>query len=129
MNTTWKWHHQEMNTIQTTMKSTLYFDGNCPLCAKEMALLRRLKNPELELVDLWQVQTIIPQDDLLRVLHLQTPQGEWKKGLDANVAAWLHTPIGFLLMPLRWPVISPIADKIYNRWAEKRFCKIKAKQP
>ncbi len=108
------------------MKSTLYFDGNCPLCAKEMALLNRLKNSKLELVDLWQSQTDIPTDDLLRVLHLQTPQGEWKKGLDANVAAWSHTPIGFIFMPLRWPIIRIFADKIYYRWAEKRFCKIKS---
>ncbi len=109
------------------MKSILYFDGNCPLCAKEMALLKRLKNSELELVDLWHAQIDIPSDDLLKVLHLQTPQGEWKKGLDANVAAWRHTPIGFLFIPLRWPIIGPIADKIYYRWAENRFCKIKSK--
>ncbi|MGH1428693.1 MAG: thiol-disulfide oxidoreductase DCC family protein [Arenicella sp.] len=113
------------------MKSTLYYDGNCPICSKEMALLKKLKNSQLELVDLWQAEIHIPQENLLKILHLRTPEGNWKKGLDANVAAWKHTRIGFLFLPLRWPLIKPIADKIYSRWAEKRFCKIqlKSQQP
>jgi len=114
--------------MKTTSTAVLYFDGNCPVCAKEMFLLNKLKNSQLELVDLWQADVEIPQDDLLRILHLRTATGEWKKGLDANVAAWRHTPIGFLFMPLRWPGIRNIADRIYFRWANNRFCKIKATQ-
>ena len=110
------------------MKNTLYYDGNCLTCAKEMRLLGKLKNNQLELVDLWKANTDVARDDLLRVLHLQTADGEWKKGLDANVMAWSHTPLGFLFKPLRWPIIRKFADYAYYRWAEKRFCKIKAEQ-
>lgn len=107
-------------------QSVLYFDGNCPVCSKEMKLLNKLKNADLELTDLWQANVEIPQDELLRVLHLRTSNGNWLTGLDATVYAWRHTRLGFIFMPLRWPVLRQISDNIYSRWANKRFCKIKA---
>jgi predicted DCC family thiol-disulfide oxidoreductase YuxK len=42
-------------------------------------------------------------------------------GLDANIAAWQHTSIGWLWRLLRLPVIYPIASHIYNQWARWRF--------
>ena len=69
------------------MKNTLYYDGKCPLCAKEMHWLNKLKNSQLELIDLWEADTEISQNEMLRILHLKTSTGEWKKGLDANVTA------------------------------------------
>jgi predicted DCC family thiol-disulfide oxidoreductase YuxK len=110
------------------MKNTLYYDGKCPLCAKEIYWLNKLKNNQLELVDLWGADIEVTQNEMLKILHLRTPTGEWKKGLDANVTAWGHTPIGFLFKPLRWPLIRQVADTLYYKWANNRFCKIELKQ-
>ncbi len=66
----------------------------------------------------------IPQKKLLSILHLKTIDGQWLLGLDAMVAAWRHTPFGWLLLPLRWPVIKPLSDAIYRRWARARVCKV-----
>ena len=101
-------------------KATLYYDGKCSTCSKEIRLLKSLKNSELELIDIWQVETDIPRHELLRILHMRIHDGTWLTGVDANVAAWQHTQFGFLLSPLRWPLIKPITDKIYHSWIKKR---------
>lgn len=112
------------NYPAATAQHQLYFDGRCSLCAKEMALLNRLKNRSLALVDI-HAMTSVDEDikeTLLRSLHLQQPDGTWIRGVDANVMAWSFTPIGFLWRPLRWPCWRAQVDSIYTRWASKRYC-------
>jgi predicted DCC family thiol-disulfide oxidoreductase YuxK len=111
------------------MADTLYYDGNCPLCRKEITLLERLKDDRLSLQDVHTSGVVDSEAapdklDMLRILHLQKESGEWLKGLDANVAAWQHTRLGWLFSILRWPGIRSIADQVYNRWADRRFCKL-----
>jgi len=102
--------------------SKLYYDGKCSLCKKEITLLNKLKNSNLELIDIWSVEIEIPRNDLLQILHLQTKEGSWKKGLEANIAAWQFTPIGLLWRPLQWPIIRVISNAVYLFWAKKRLC-------
>ncbi len=111
--------------LKTT--DTLYYDGNCPLCMNEMKVLTRLKNDALNLINIHEITAdspafVIDKSEMLSILHLQTENGIWLKGLDATVRAWRHTFIGRLFTPLRWPLISKIADAVYYRWAEKRAC-------
>lgn len=106
------------NSIQ---KAILYYDGKCSLCSREISLLNTFKNSQLELVDLWQVDIDIPRYELQRILHLRTAQGDWLTGLDATASAWQHTKFGFILAPLRWPLIKQIADNVYIRWTKQRF--------
>lgn len=103
---------------------TLYFDGNCPLCMREVRLLRRIADPGLALVDLHDV----PKDsgrptrlEMLGTLHLRTGDGHWLTAVDATVRAWSHTRWGFLFRVLRWPLIGPLADMAYRYWARKRY--------
>ncbi|MBX2848522.1 MAG: DUF393 domain-containing protein [Acidiferrobacterales bacterium] len=110
-------------------QDTLYYDGGCSQCATEMRLLSRLKNQSLELVDIHDnandsAFNSFTKNELLSVLHLKTYDGIWLKGLDATVRAWRHTYFGWLIMPLRWPLISKAADAIYYRWAENRACRL-----
>jgi len=112
------------------MKATLYYDGNCPLCAKEIALLRRLNRGRLELTDIHKAQTLAkPNYEMLEILHYQTANGQWLLGLDATVAAWSHTRIGFLFKPLRWIGVKSLADRVYTRWASQRSCRLGYKTP
>ncbi|MEO0369540.1 MAG: DUF393 domain-containing protein [Pseudomonadota bacterium] len=114
--------------------ATLFYDGRCPICAHEISLLRKLKNEALDLIDIHTIKDESAFSDLdqsqdiktqlLTILHLRADNGTWLKGLDATVAAWRHTAIGFLLLPLRWPLIKPIADTLYYRWANKRVCNV-----
>lgn len=108
-------------------KETLYYDGACSLCTTEIGHLRRLCDNNLQLVDVHQLKAEADErETLLRVLHFETESGERLTGLDATVAAWQHTRIGFLWRWLRWPVIKPMADWVYARWAEIRYRRLYA---
>lgn len=104
---------------------TLFYDGQCPLCAREIRTLRKLQRGRLIFADIHEQRsgnTHLPsQEALLRRLHLMTWTGEWVTGLAANVRAWSHTPFGFLFRPLLWPGIFPIASRVYENWADRRF--------
>ena len=74
----------------------LYYDGQCSLCSKEMARLRKLKDANLELRDIHTLQdpALGPfnlgenrpeKERLLRVLHLER-NGIFLTGVDANAA-------------------------------------------
>jgi len=118
-----------VTTVVKNITDTLFFDGSCPLCRREVAVLNKIKFESLHLVDIHHLDRRssddIPDDEtLLRTLHLQTADGEFLKGLDATVKSWSHTPYGWVFKPLHWPVIRPIASHIYKIWAARRFERI-----
>lgn len=103
---------------------TLYYDGNCPLCMREVRLLQRIADPGLTLQDLHSVPDRTGEPtrlEKLATLHLRTGSGRWLTGVDATVQAWSHTRWGFLFRILRWPLIGPLADSAYRYWARKRY--------
>ena len=115
--------------MQVEMSDKLFFDGRCPVCIREMRLLRRFKGDRLVLIDIHSSESASYRDnkssnELLAVLHLKTSDGTWLLGLDAMVQAWSHTRAGWLLRPLRWPLIGAVADRIYHRWAARRACRL-----
>lgn len=110
--------------IYTPGKATLFYDGCCPLCMREMDRLERLKSDQLELVDIHCVPAsadLPDRDTLLRNLHLRLPDGRLLTGVDANVAAWQYTPYGWWFRWMRWPLLRILADRAYRRWARWRY--------
>ena len=104
---------------------TLFYDGQCPLCAREIANLRKLEQGNLVFADVHAQENrkgMLPtKEAMLRRLHLLTGDGQWVVGLPANVRAWSHTRFGFLFAPLLWPVIYPLASRVYSAWADRRY--------
>jgi len=107
------------------VKDQLYYDGTCPLCSKEISLL---KSSASEYVDFIDIQTVDSSQEkhpsrekLLKRLHLRKNNGEWLIGLDANVHVWSFSRFGFFLKILRWPLIRDIADFFYCTWADRRY--------
>lgn len=112
------------------MTDILYYDGLCPLCVKEMDRLRDIKRDTLQLQDIHALGESDlagrpDKDTLLRVLHLER-DGRFLTGIDANVAAWQHTRYGYLWRWLRWPLIRPVVERVYNRWARWRYDRLYA---
>ncbi|WP_227519904.1 thiol-disulfide oxidoreductase DCC family protein [Mangrovitalea sediminis] len=103
----------------------LYFDGACPLCRKEMAVLQRLKGPNLQLIDIHGLPSTdeaLPDiEALLRVLHLRTEEGRWLTGVDASIRAWQHTALGGIWQLLALPLWRVFVERLYRRWAARRF--------
>lgn len=106
----------------------LYYDGACPLCRREINLVRRLARG-IDFVDVHELSDAelpsgFARDALLRDLHLQDQSGEWFIGLAANVGLWQRTRFGFIWRILQWPIIHPIARWGYRWWADRRFDKM-----
>jgi predicted DCC family thiol-disulfide oxidoreductase YuxK len=107
------------------MQAVLYYDGKCPLCAKEMRHLRRLKSDSLNLVDIHALELDAEiKQERLQVLHLELENGEFVTGVDASVRAWRYTRVGWLLAPLRWAIFKPVVDWVYAKWAQRRYDKL-----
>jgi len=110
------------------MPDTLYFDGKCALCSREIKTLRRLKSSDLTLIDIHSLEVgfvdNVTRQNMLQVLHLKTTNGNWLTGLDATIQAWGHTKLGWIFKPLRWPVVNSIADYFYQKWAARRYCSL-----
>ena len=105
-------------------RDTLYYDGQCPLCTREVRLLQRIADDGLRLEDLHRVednQTDPTRLERLKNLHLRTAEGKWLTGVDATVRAWSHTRWGFLFRILRWPLVGSETDRVYRHWAQKRY--------
>lgn len=102
----------------------LYYDGQCPLCRREMQSLAAQHDDRLQLVDIHRLDDLPPgltREHLLKWLHLRRADGQWVTGVDANVAAWEHTPRGRWLRWMRWPVLRHVVDAGYRVWALWRY--------
>ncbi|MFT4822738.1 MAG: putative DCC family thiol-disulfide oxidoreductase YuxK [Halioglobus sp.] len=103
---------------------TLYYDGRCPLCSTEIKKLQLHAHDTLQLVDIHSLTDGADLPDkqlLLSELHLKLADGEFLKGLEANVAAWQHTRFGFFYRWLGWPLVRSVAEWVYSRWAKVRY--------
>jgi predicted DCC family thiol-disulfide oxidoreductase YuxK len=105
---------------------TLYFDGDCPLCAREIQLLRR-RAPEdrLQLVDMSQdgfeaAALGFSHDQMQASLHARFADGRWVKGLDATLWAWRAAGLGTWAAPLTWRATRPLLSLAY-----RLFCRLR----
>lgn len=107
-------------------KLTLFYDGTCPLCAREMnALTQHDKHQQIKTVDIYSEEFAhFPQIDATKantVLHALKDNGELLLGLDVTYAAWKLVGKGWLYAPLRWSLVKPIADWCYMKFANNRY--------
>ena len=105
---------------------TLFYDGRCPLCMREVALLRRLARSTLAFEDIHGARdaTLPSREALLQSLHLRRAGGEMVVGLAANVAMWQHTRFGLLWRVLLLPGIRALTVPLYNYWARRRYSRL-----
>ena len=105
-------------------KDTVYFDGTCPLCSKEITLWRKLSADQFEFKDIH--QQILPdtkREAMLQLLHIHRADGQWLVGLEANFRMWRSHPIGWASYILSLPGLFHITRYAYNTWARRRYIK------
>ena len=102
---------------------TIFYDGNCPLCMKEMQLLKQNTiDKSIHFANLHNesFSTDYPHIDkteAIQILHGQLNTGELLLGLDVTCKAWALVGKHKWLAILRWPVIRTIADVFYRLFA------------
>lgn len=81
-----------------TSKPTLYFDGACPVCTREIAMYRRQPGAEgIEWVDVTGCDTArlgpgLTREAALTRLHLRLPDGRLLDGAEAFAGLWRQLP-------------------------------------
>ena len=111
---------------------TIFYDGKCGLCAKEINYYRRIAP-----IGIFNWQDITESDDELkkegislseglRLLHAKDNQGRIHIGVDAFILIWKQ---------LKWwrnlaffvglPIIYQVADFLYRYFANWRFKRLK----
>lgn len=105
---------------------TVFIDGRCPLCTREMRYLKQLdRHNKLRLVDLHsaELNSEFPDIDAKQANHILTAiddNGRYLFGLDATYASWRAVGKGHWIAPLRWPGIRWLADLGYRLFARHR---------
>lgn len=108
------------------MKLRVFYDGSCPLCAAEMKQLAAAdRDGRVELQDISQpdFSERFPHIDPVeadRILHGETEDGAPLYGLDVTARAWSLAGKGWRVNWLRWPLIRPVADRVYLFFARRR---------
>lgn len=105
---------------------TVFYDGRCPLCVREMRQLKRRDGANaIQLIDLHseQFSPYAGRIDAVaadQILHGLTADGQLLLGLDVTHKAWSLVGRGWLTAPLRWPLIRWFADHGYRFFARHR---------
>lgn len=105
---------------------TLYYDGSCPLCAREIRLLRRHADAQrLRLVDISAADFAAQplgrsRAELENRLHARFADGRWVTGLDATLWSWRAAGLGRWATPLTWRPLRPLFELGY-----RLFCLIR----
>ncbi len=115
------------------MKTTMFFDGGCPLCSREVAHYRRLdRSGRIHWVDITnQPETLleygIAYGAAMERLHALDEHGQVVSGVPAFVAVWRQLP-GYrhLAGAVEGLSLVPVLDWLYRRfasWRLKRRCR------
>lgn len=100
---------------------TVFYDGACPLCQREIRFYRRLsEDGEVHWVDVETTETChlpegLTRDGALARFHVQTGNGEMLSGARGFIALWAHIP-GFqwLAKVARVPPLPWILEQGYR---------------
>ena len=130
--------------------ATVFYDGACPLCRREIAHYRRLRGaervlwidemagPKLVVLDTMNLWIDIARADAplatyglsrelaMARLHVRDTAGHWQTGAFGFAELWSHLPVyRWLARALRMLRLLPLLDRVYAsfaRWRLRRAC-------
>lgn len=130
------YHPEKMNTISMLSKSDvpkwkykLLYDGQCPLCQKEVAFLQKHDNQRgiICFVDISQ-KNYSPNDNAgidyktaMGRIHAIRNDGLVLRDVDVFRAVYDALGIGWIYFPTKLPVIRQVTDLLYQVWAKFRL--------
>jgi predicted DCC family thiol-disulfide oxidoreductase YuxK len=86
------------NTPNSNLRPVVFYDGNCPLCRREIAHYRRLdREDRLYWVDAAAETEVLTRHGLsvqaaMAELHVLDSAGRWQRGVDAFLVIWQQLP-------------------------------------
>ena len=113
-----------MTTSAATL--TLLYDGDCPLCLREMRWLQRrdtagrLAFEDIAAPGFDAAAYGTTRESLMRVMHGVLPDGRIVRRLEALRLAYTAVGLGWLLAPTGWPLLRWPCNAAYALFARHR---------
>ena len=111
----------------TDYQVEVFFDGDCPLCLREIKLLRWMdRRSQIRFTDIAQPD-FAPSDyhksfkDFMDEIHGRLPDGTWIVGVEVFRRLYAAVGFGALMALTRLPVISHGLDLAYRLFAKQRL--------
>jgi predicted DCC family thiol-disulfide oxidoreductase YuxK len=104
----------------------LLYDGDCPICRREAEwLARRDRNDRLALENIAAVgfdpgRYGLTWEEVNGSLHGILPDGRVVRRVEAVRQAYRAVGLGWLVAPLRLPIVRGLADRAYGLFARNR---------
>ncbi len=106
--------------MNTPAKTTIFVDGDCIVCDFEIAHYKRVAPELFELIDIsapdFDARAFgLTKNDVNENMHVLTPSGELKVGIEAFAHIWGRTGrYSILARLIAFPVVKPIAELGYK---------------
>ena len=115
------------NTTPGSYDFEVFYDGGCPLCVREIGMLRRwdrrqkIRFTDIDAADFRGQDFGKSYDELMAQMHGRLPDGTWIRGVE--VFRRLYSAVGFgpLVFLSRFPGISQTLDLGYTLFARNRL--------
>ena len=107
----------------------LLFDGECPLCLKEVNYLKKkdagrglvafvdIADPDYDPED----NAGVSFEDAMSRIHAVFPDGRVIQNVEVFRQVYQVLGMGWLYAPTRLPIIQSLVDKVYDFWANRRL--------
>jgi predicted DCC family thiol-disulfide oxidoreductase YuxK len=110
-----------------TWQIQVFYDGDCPLCVREISFLKRLdKRQQIRFTDIAAKSFEssdygISQETLMSVIHGRLPDGTWIRGVEVFRRLYAAVGLGSIVWMTRLPVVSRLLDGGYKLFARNRL--------
>ena len=107
----------------------VFFDGGCPLCVREIQLLRswdQRRQGRIKFTDIHDASFVATDvgksyDELMAQMHGRLTDGTWVTGVEVFRRMYAAVGLGPLVWISRWPVIRHVLDMGYVVFARNRL--------
>ena len=119
----------ETNTSSSSWKIKLLYDGECPLCLREVKFLKK-RDADRGLVAFVDIADDnynpeehgnIDFETAMGRIHAVLPDGTIVKNMEVFRQIYQILGMGWIYAPTKWPLAGAIADKLYGVWAGWRL--------
>ncbi len=103
------------------------YDGECPLCAREIAFLRRrdrrglIAFEDIAAPDFAASRYGLDHAAVMSRIHGVLPDGTLIEGVEVFRRLYAAVGLGWLVAPTRWPLLRGLFDRAYRVFARNRL--------
>jgi predicted DCC family thiol-disulfide oxidoreductase YuxK len=121
--------HEAVGTAIPLWQIKLLYDGECPLCMREVNFLKKRDAGRglVAFVDIAD-ENYNPQEHggvdfetAMGRIHAVLPDGSVIKNVEVFRRVYEALGMGWVYTATKWPVIGPIVDRLYGIWADWRL--------